>query len=595
MRSPKLELPYRCGSRTAVTTPLWFAMRLVAVVLGTSALVTLATSGAGDAGAAITVPAWTQLAPATTPAPRVAAPMVYDAANGTVVMVGGVVPGSNDTWTWNGSNWTEHFPPQNPPSMGGSSMVTTRRVETSCCSAGSMGTRPSLKPGPGMAPPGPSSRRRRAHRPVVAQRWRTRGHGQRGPVGRIHDSVQLPQRHLGLGRNDLDSGVPHSEPAPRTEAATAYDPTTGDVLVWGGQGPGNLSSDTWTWDGTNWTDHAGALSPGLAATPSIPDAVYDPSIGSVVLYTNSQTWAWSGQSWHRLFTARHPIAANWVSMAYEPNSGSILLFGGLSSLGYSRDETWEFHSVPALSGYWEVASDGGVFSFGVAAFSGSMGGTKLDQPMVGAAATPDGGGYWEVAADGGVFAFGDALKYGSTSGQSLAKPIVGMAATPDGGGYWLVGADGGIYPFGDATAYGSMTGQPLTKPIVGFAATPDGAGYWEVAADGGVFAFGDATFYGSMAGRSLAKPIVGIAATPDGGGYWEVASDGGIFAFGDAAFSGSMGGTHLERADRGDGTHCRRRGLLGGGGRRWSSPSATPPLRLHGRQAPQRADVGMAS
>ena len=31
------------------------------------------------------------------------------------------------------------------------------------------------------------------------------------------------------------------------------------------------------------------------------------------------------------------------------------------------------------------------------------------------AATPDGQGYWEVAADGGVFTFGDARSYGSAA------------------------------------------------------------------------------------------------------------------------------------------------------------------------------------
>ena len=55
-----------------------------------------------------------------------------------------------------------------------------------------------------------------------------------------------------------------------------------------------------------------------------------------------------------------------------------------------------------------------------------------------------------VASDGGVFSFGDAAFHGSMGGKHLDAPIVGMAATPDGGGYWLVGADGGIFSFGDA-------------------------------------------------------------------------------------------------------------------------------------------------
>ena len=189
-------------------------------------------------------------------------------------------------------------------------------------------------------------------------------------------------------------------------------------------------------------------------------------------------------------------------------------------------------------GYWLVASDGGVFSYGDAAFHGSTGGLTLARPVVGMAEDPATGGYWLVASDGGVFAF-DAPFDGSEGGQPLNQPIVGMAATPDGGGYWLVARDGGIFSFGDAAFRGSEGGQPLNQPIVGMAATPDGGGYWLVARDGGIFSFGDAAFRGSEGGQPLNQPIVGMAATGDGGGYWLVASDGGIFSFGDAPFDGS--------------------------------------------------------
>ncbi len=197
-------------------------------------------------------------------------------------------------------------------------------------------------------------------------------------------------------------------------------------------------------------------------------------------------------------------------------------------------------------GYWEVAADGGVFSFDAAAFHGSMGGIPLAAPVVGMAATPDGGGYWEVAADGGVFSFGDAAFHGSMGGTPLAAPVVGMAATPDGGGYWEVASDGGIFSFGDAAFHGSMGGTPLDAPVVGMAATPDGGGYWEVASDGGIFSFGDAAFHGSMGGVPLDAPVVGMAAASDGG-YWEVAADGGMFSFG-APFYGSRAG--MSAADR---------------------------------------------
>ena len=76
-------------------------------------------------------------------------------------------------------------------------------------------------------------------------------------------------------------------------------------------------------------------------------------------------------------------------------------------------------------------------------------------------------GYRLVGADGGVFSFGDAGFYGSAGGMRLNSPVVGIVATPDGRGYWLVGADGGVFSFGDAGFYGSAGGMRLNAPVVG--------------------------------------------------------------------------------------------------------------------------------
>src|ERR1700677_3604034 len=76
-----------------------------------------------------------------------------------------------------------------------------------------------------------------------------------------------------------------------------------------------------------------------------------------------------------------------------------------------------------------------------------------------------------MASDAGIFSFGDASFFGSTGAIHLNDPIVGMAATPDGGGYWLVAADGGIFSFGDAGFHGSEGGAHLNGPVVGMATT----------------------------------------------------------------------------------------------------------------------------
>jgi hypothetical protein len=47
------------------------------------------------------------------------------------------------------------------------------------------------------------------------------------------------------------------------------------------------------------------------------------------------------------------------------------------------------------------------------------------------ATTSDGAGYWLVASDGGIFSFGDAKFSGSEGGVPLNKPMVGVADVPN--------------------------------------------------------------------------------------------------------------------------------------------------------------------
>jgi hypothetical protein len=160
---------------------------------------------------------------------------------------------------------------------------------------------------------------------------------------------------------------------------------------------------------------------------------------------------------------------------------------------------------------------------------GDAGNLPLNKPIVGMSPTSTGQGYWLVASDGGIFTYGDARFYGSTGAIRLNKPIVGMSVTPTGNGYWLVASDGGIFTFGDARFLGSTGSIRLNRPISGMTATPSGNGYWMVADDGGIFTFGDAAFRGSTGDRRLSAPIAGMI--PRGGGYMLIGQDGQLYPF----------------------------------------------------------------
>lgn len=193
---------------------------------------------------------------------------------------------------------------------------------------------------------------------------------------------------------------------------------------------------------------------------------------------------------------------------------------------------------PDGSGYWEVASDGGVFSFGRAHYAGSLGAIPLNQPIVAIAPTPSGRGYWLAAADGGIFTFGDAPFLGSTGDRRLTERVVDIAASPVGVGYWIVTSGGTVFGFGSAAHLGDLSGSRPGSPVVGMAEAASGGGYWLATAAGGVYTFGAARFAGALAGQRLDEPVVGMDGVGDGA-YLLVTRDGAVHTFGGATFSGS--------------------------------------------------------
>jgi hypothetical protein len=84
---------------------------------------------------------------------------------------------------------------------------------------------------------------------------------------------------------------------------------------------------------------------------------------------------------------------------------------------------------------------------------------------VGMARTASGQGYWFVATDGGIFSFGDAKFYGSTGALKLNRPVVGMAAAP----YSPVTAPDFVFTLSgtrEVSASASATGDPDGDGIV---------------------------------------------------------------------------------------------------------------------------------
>jgi hypothetical protein len=139
--------------------------------------------------------------------------------------------------------------------------------------------------------------------------------------------------------------------------------------------------------------------------------------------------------------------------------------------------------TPTGQGYWIVTADAQVFPFGdavlQAATSASLpaGGSEAPPPkptgtMVAIAASPDGKGYWLLARDGGVFSFGVPF-HGSVPDRQPYGQAVDLRATDSGAGYYVAGTDGAVFAFGDADRRRERRGSG--ESIVDVAFRPMGA------------------------------------------------------------------------------------------------------------------------
>ena len=276
--------------------------------------------------------------------------------------------------------------------------------------------------------------------------------------------------------------------------------------------------------------------------------------------------------------------------------------GGSPITGYTATSTPSGKTCTttgALSCIVSGLTNGDTYTFAVSATNAEgTGATSTPSlpvtPTSSAPVTPTGPptqGYWEVASDGGIFAFGTAQYYGSMGGKPLAAPVVGLVATNDDGGYWEVAGDGGIFAFGDAQFYGSMGGQPLDAPVVGL-----------VAASGVTAATGR---WPAMAGSSPSATPSSTARwvasrwTPRWSAWWRpraAAATGRWPAMAGSSPSATPSSTARWVASRWTPRSSAwwppTAGRLPGGGqrRRDLRLRRRPVLRLDGRQAPRRPD-----
>ena len=112
--------------------------------------------------------------------------------------------------------------------------------------------------------------------------------------------------------------------------------------------------------------------------------------------------------------------------------GGIFNYGDAGFFGSMGDKVLNAPVIdlaPAVDnkGYYLLGRDGGVFTFGTADFKGSTGSMTLNAPVIAMLTTPSGSGYWLAASDGGIFTFGPGAAFlGSMGGTKLNSPVLDL-------------------------------------------------------------------------------------------------------------------------------------------------------------------------
>jgi hypothetical protein len=345
---------------------------------------------------------WTQLFPAHSPDPRAEASMAYDAGHHVLVLFGGNnSTGSNavlgDTWTWNGSDWSQRLPGVSPPGRSAAAMAYDSR-DSAVVLFGGSGAATTLSDtwtwdGSQWSPQdvGATAPAARAdasmeydasHQYLVLAggfliapdtwTWTLAGGWQQvsgaaqlgyrenfglvydsasqrmltfgGYLFAAHENIQGPVADMftfsGSAWQPVDTGLPED----RYKPAFAWDPGINEFVLFGGY---NLFdkylADTWLFDGQHWTRLITAHSPPPRYASQF---AWDGTSDEMVLFSGccanpqADTWLFDGTDWHQAAPAVSPTGRGDASFVWDPLTQSDVLFGGVGS--DLLDDTWEW-------------------------------------------------------------------------------------------------------------------------------------------------------------------------------------------------------------------------------------------------------------
>ena len=251
---------------------------------------------------------WTEVTPAgQSPSPRQEHKMVYDSARGKVVLFGGLESSGTyqDTWEWDGHSWTEMTPAGDNPSARFSHAMAYDSARGKVVLFG----------------------------------------------GRVNFTEPAGDTWEWNGCQWMEVTPAGDNPVPRNASALAYDSARSKMVLFGGYDSQSSLRDTWEWDGSQWVEVTPASTQDSPWYRFSHAMAYDSRRQRVVIFggtqfqSNSETWEWNGTIWEERVPANeHPPALSYHQMVYDSARGEMVIFGG----------TWidEFLQPQKLQGPW---------------------------------------------------------------------------------------------------------------------------------------------------------------------------------------------------------------------------------------------------